>query len=296
MQNSFFRILMEFSFPLLQSLILAVLMVGGVFANYKITSFDENYEVTWGFDHVLSLNQGTQIQLSMDTSSGSGFASKLNFGSGFFHLRMKLPGNNSAGVVTAFYLSSHGNNHDELDFEFLGNNEGKPITLQTNVFANGMGNREQRIYLWFDPTADFHSYQVLWNQHQIVFFVDEIPIRVFKNKTNIGVSYPSRPMQVQASLWDGDSWATDGGQTKINWSYAPFKANFQGFDISGCSVLDISNILPCFSQKYWWNLDKFWKLNSSQQKAYDNVRNKHLTYDYCLDNPRFPIPPPECPQ
>lgn len=70
MQNSFFRILMEFSFPLLQSLILAVLMVGGVFANYKITSFDENYELTWGFDHVLSLNQGTQIQLSMDTSSG----------------------------------------------------------------------------------------------------------------------------------------------------------------------------------------------------------------------------------
>ncbi|KAL6968009.1 xyloglucan:xyloglucosyl transferase [Sarracenia purpurea var. burkii] len=32
-------------------------------------SFDENYYVTWGNNHVSSLNQGTEIQLSMDKSS-----------------------------------------------------------------------------------------------------------------------------------------------------------------------------------------------------------------------------------
>jgi xyloglucan:xyloglucosyl transferase len=57
---------------------------------------------------------------------------------------------------------------DELDFEFLGNREGKPIILQTNVITNGDANREQRILFWFDPTADFHDYKILWNQHQIV--------------------------------------------------------------------------------------------------------------------------------
>ncbi|KAL5798733.1 hypothetical protein ACOSQ2_003553 [Xanthoceras sorbifolium] len=262
-------------------------VVGGVLGSEN--NFDRNYYVTWGYNHFL--NQGPEIQLSMDQSSGAGFASKRSFGSGFFNMRIKLPDRNSAGVVTAFYLTSHDDRHDELDFEFLGNLEGKPIIVQTNVFANGVGNREQRLYLWFDPTADFHTYSILWNPHQIVFEVDNIPIRVYKNYENIGVGYPSHAMQIEASLWDGESWATDGGQTKTNWSYAPFKAHFQGFDISGCSN---SNTQQCYSSQYWWNSHKYWKLDSNQQRQYENVRRKYMNYDYCSDRPRYPTPPKEC--
>ncbi|KAL2557059.1 Xyloglucan endotransglucosylase/hydrolase protein 2 [Forsythia ovata] len=230
---------------------------------------------------------------------GAGFGSKLSYGSGFFHLRIKLPEKDSAGVITAYYLTSTTNNHDELDFEFLGNREGKPITLQTNVFVNGQGNREQRFRFWFDPTADFHTYKILWNQHNVVFYVDDIPIRIFKNNTNSGVSYPTQPMQIVASLWDGDSWATDGGQTKINWSHAPFKAHFQGFNVNGCP-LDTQNSLniqvqqQCYSSNYWWNDRKFWKLDKIQQKAYQQVRQKYMNYDYCSDRSRHPNIPPEC--
>lgn len=61
-----------------------------------------------------------------------------------------------------------GPERDELDFEFLGNRTGEPYLIQTNVYKNGTGGREMRHMLWFDPTEDYHTYSILWNNHQIV--------------------------------------------------------------------------------------------------------------------------------
>ncbi|KAF7845573.1 xyloglucan endotransglucosylase/hydrolase protein 2-like [Senna tora] len=135
-------------------------------------SFQHNYKITWGMPHVSLLDHGREVQLSIDKYSGAGFRSKLDYVSGFFQMRLKIPNKDSRGVVTAFYLTSRAYNgvggiHDELDYEFLGNN-GRPYTLQTNIFASDKGGREQRFNLWFDPTMDFHTYGILWNQHQIV--------------------------------------------------------------------------------------------------------------------------------
>ncbi|KAK7293129.1 hypothetical protein RJT34_15990 [Clitoria ternatea] len=247
-------------------------------------SFQQNYKVIWGNHHVFFRDRGRQVQLSIDKASGAGFKSKLDYDSGFFQMRIKMPNKDSRGVVTAFYLTSTvyghvGEKHDEVDFEFLGNN-GEPYMLQTNLFANDEGGREQRLSLWFDPTIDFHNYGILWNQYQIVFYVDEIPIRVFKNNSNMGVSFPSKQMHITASIWNGEPWASNG--KNINWRQAPFSAQFQHFNIHGCQTQN-SNKEACYSSHLWWNDQKHWALNPQQQRAYQDVRKKHLLYDYCSD-------------
>ncbi|KAF3778880.1 Xyloglucan endotransglucosylase/hydrolase protein 3 [Nymphaea thermarum] len=235
-------------------------------------AFSESYNISWGAGHVQSFFAGREIHLLMDKMSGSGFQSKLDYSSGLFHMDIKVPSRNSAGIVTAFYLkSSQLNGHDELDFEFLGNLDGKPIHLQTNIFVNGHGNREEKIRLWF--------------------LVDEIPIRVFMNK---GVAFPSKAMQVMGSLWNGEDWATNGGKDKINWMYAPFTASFRTFSIDGCPAFQGGP--QCYSSKYWWNGGGYARLSLKQILAYRTIRKRLLVYDYCTDRRRYPVPPPECSQ
>ncbi|GLJ20957.1 hypothetical protein SUGI_0382710 [Cryptomeria japonica] len=256
------------------------------------STFNEKFGISWGNDHIRLLNNGNTAQLSLDYSSGSGFASIDKYLFGSFNMRIKLIPGNSAGTVTAYYMSSDTSSHDEIDFEFLGNIAGKGYHVQTNVFASGVGNREQRIKLWFDPSADFHNYSILWNQKQIVFSVDSIPIRVFLNNERIGVPYlKNQPMKVISTLWNGEDWATDGGKVKIDWRKAPFIASYQGFEVDGCVASAASK--SCTG--HWWDLSLFQGLNRNQLRKLRWVQRKYMFYDYCKDKSgRFSRVPPEC--
>lgn len=262
--------------------------------------FDQNYDITWGNQLVKFLDNRRSVELRMDQSSGSGFASKNKYLFGYFSTRIKLVPGDSSGTVTAFYLSTQQTSkHDEVDFEFLGNKPGKPHYLSTNVFVNGVGNRESRIRLWFDPTADFHTYSLLWNRHQILIMVSGVVVRVFKNsETSLGVPYPSsKPMQVIASLWNGENWATDGGKSKINWKQSPFIATFEGFDIEGHKCegdSESSPFCPSSPSSEWWEESGSKGLSAEQMRQLRWVRRNYMDYDYCTDKTRFPKPPPEC--
>lgn len=70
--------------------------------------------------------------------------------------------------ICMMQLHSQGSSWDEIDFEFLGNLSGDPYIVHTNVYTQAKGDREQQFYLWFDPTADFHTYSILWNPGHVV--------------------------------------------------------------------------------------------------------------------------------
>ncbi|XP_012575167.1 xyloglucan endotransglucosylase protein 6-like isoform X2 [Cicer arietinum] len=233
----------------------------------------------------------------------AGFGSKNKYMFGKVSIQLKLVEGDSAGTVTAFYMSSDGPNHNEFDFEFLGNSTGEPYSVQTNVYVNGIGNREQRLDLWFDPTKEFHSYSIFWNQRQVVFLVDETPIRVHTNMEHKGIPFPKdQPMGVYSSIWNADDWATQGGRVKTDWSHAPFIATYKAFEINACecpmSVAAMDNTKRCSSssddKKFWWDEPNLSVLNLHQSHQLMWVRAKHMVYDYCNDVSRFPITPLEC--
>ncbi|KAH7838136.1 hypothetical protein Vadar_022486 [Vaccinium darrowii] len=120
--------------------------------------------------------------------------------------------------------------HDELDFEFLDTNG----TLQTNVFANDKGHREELVDLGFDPSIDFHTYLILWTSQKVEFFVDGLSVRVFPNDGR--KDFFKKPMHVEASIWNG-TWAGE-----VDWTKAPFIGLYQNFTVDG---LKTNNTLQC---------------------------------------------------
>ncbi|KAG0610824.1 hypothetical protein M758_7G094500 [Ceratodon purpureus] len=249
------------------------------------------------------------LRITSVNQSFGHFQSKYRFVFGYFSMNLKLIPKQSAGVIATYYFSSpetkpkESDRHDEMDFEFLGNTSGNPITLQTNVYLNGVGNREQHHYLSFDPTAAFHKYSLLWNQHLIIWFVDDKVIRVFHNKTQeVGVPFPvNRPMAVQCSIWDGSDWATQGGRVKLNYTYAPFVAQYEGFGgVDGCqacpatpsTACDTADLSPCSDAKKYWFLEQQ-ELTAKQIKQLQKHQKKYIVYDYCTDAKRFPEGMPE---
>ncbi|KAD3067305.1 hypothetical protein E3N88_35185 [Mikania micrantha] len=234
-----------------------------------------------------AVEEAEEAQETRDQRDLALVTSKHEYLFGRFDMQMKLVPGNSAGTVTTFYLSSQGAGHDEIDFEFLGNSSGNPYTIHTNVYAQGKGDKEQQFRPWFDPTAAFHTYTIVWNTQRIIFLIDNIPIRVFESS---GVPFPNRqPMRVYASLWNADDWATQGGRVKTDWTKAPFTASYMNFNA------DANMVGPDQTSE---NNNQAWSTQGLDAAGRNRIRWVHanyMIYNYCTDNSRFPAGlPPEC--
>ncbi|XP_043699097.1 probable xyloglucan endotransglucosylase/hydrolase protein 32 [Telopea speciosissima] len=262
-------------------------------SKFRSIGFYQGYRNLWGAQHQ-SLDQNT-LTIWLDSTSGSGFKSIHPFRSGYFGAAIKLQSGYTAGVITSLYLSNneaYPGYHDEIDIEFLGTTPGKPYTLQTNVYIKGSGDgniigREMKFHLWFDPTSDFHNYGVLWTPKEIIFFVDDIPIRRYPKKSD--ATFPLRPMWVYGSIWDASSWATEDGKYKANYNYQPFVGRYNNFKLSGCSAYAPAWCHPVSASPYHSG-----GLSRQQFYAMLWVRRSYLVYDYCTDYKRDRSLTPEC--
>ncbi|KAH0903109.1 hypothetical protein HID58_042612, partial [Brassica napus] len=85
-------------------------------------------------------------------------------------------------------------------------------------------DKYQRFRLWFDPTKDYHSYRFLWNPYQVVFYVDDTAIRVYKK--NPDIYYPSvQTMFMHGSVENGTM--VDLKEMSYCLFVKPFKLNFR---------------------------------------------------------------------
>ncbi|KAF0913412.1 hypothetical protein E2562_022199 [Oryza meyeriana var. granulata] len=260
-------------------------------------SFEEGYTQLFGDSNLMLHGDGKRVHISLDERTGAGFASQGAYHHGFFSASIKLPSDYAAGVVVAFYMSNgdvYERTHDELDFEFLGNVRGREWRVQTNVYGNGStaAGREERYGLWFDPTQDFHRYAIFWSHDTIIFYVDETPIRKVVRTTSMGAQFPSKPMSLYATIWDGSSWATSGGRYKVNYKYAPYVAEFTDLVLHGCPAGPTAPgsypAPPCEAAS------AAAMMSPRQRSAMERFRARHMTYGYCYDRVRYPAPLPEC--
>ncbi|XP_021768274.1 probable xyloglucan endotransglucosylase/hydrolase protein 30 [Chenopodium quinoa] len=273
--------------------------------NLPTISFDDGYTPLFADFNIKKSEDGRSANLHLNRYAGSGFISSQYYDYGFFSSRIKLPGNYTAGVVVAFYTSNGDvweKNHDELDIEFLGNLKGKPWRFQTNMYGNGSTSRgrEERYRLWFDPTKEFHQYSILWTRKNIIFYVDNVPIREIVRNEAMGSDYPSKPMSLYATIWDASSWATAGGRYKVKYEFEPYVSEFTDFVLDGCAVDPIEQVAgttsssDCNAKKEEIENKEFSQITPRGQKAMKWFREKYMYYSYCYDTLRYPVPPPEC--
>ncbi|KVH97308.1 probable xyloglucan endotransglucosylase/hydrolase protein 28 [Cynara cardunculus var. scolymus] len=259
--------------------------------NPSFVSFSETFSLLYGYQNIVPSNDDKSVQISMTKSSpGSGFVSRSTYHHGFFTASIKLPNNTySAGVVATFYAQNNAfNRDDEIDFEFLGHIRGEGWVLQTNLYGNGSVHRgrEEKFTLPFDPSQDFHDYSILWNTGRVVFYVDGLPIREVQKVEAMGGDFPSKPLFLYGTIWNGSDWATHNGRYKVDFSHGPFVTGYAGFILNGCPMTqspasDCQVPLPD-------------GLSSAERSKMQAFRSKYMTYSYCHDTGRYKTSLPEC--
>lgn len=125
------------------------------------------------------------------------------------------------------------------------------------------------------------------------FYVDNVPMREVERTESMGGDFPSKPMNLYATIWDASDWATNGGKYRVNYKYAPYVAHFSDLVLHGCAVDPIEHVTKCDIAQTSDAVPSG-TITPSQRVKMEKFRLKHMTYSYCYDRVRYKASPPEC--
>ncbi|KAL9247669.1 hypothetical protein vseg_021077 [Gypsophila vaccaria] len=259
--------------------------------NLEPVNFDDVFK--WLTGNISVSDDGNIVTTSLKNNTGaSGFVSQTFYTNGLFSAYIKLPPQNyTGGIVVTFYLANGHDQHDEIDFEFLGHNCTDDWILQTNFYANGIPlGREERFNLsFFDPSKEAHKYSIYWAEDRFLYYIDDVPIREVQKV--VGGDYPSKPMALYGTIWDGSGWATCGGTCKANYTFEPFVAEYSDFGYNACWIDPNQGVRVCGGSDH---VAGDGHMTPTQLEQYAEFRKEHLIYSYCLDKQRYNFTWPEC--
>ncbi|CAA6667036.1 unnamed protein product [Spirodela intermedia] len=272
------------------------------FSELQTLRFSEGYSPLFGEGNLVRSANDRKVRLILDRYTGSGFISSDLYDHGFFSAKIKLPSNYTAGVVVAFYTSNGDifrRNHDELDFEFLGNPAEAAGGCRRTSTAMAPPTAAARSATTFPstPPASPPLLHLLVPRHH-PFLRGRDADQGGAAERRHGGEFPAKPMALYATIWDGSSWATGGGRYKVDYNSSPFVADFSDLVLSGCKV-DPIQMMPssgsrCAAAEAELLAGDFAAVDPQGRRAMARFREKNLIYSFCYDSFRYSAAFPDC--
>jgi endo-1,3-1,4-beta-glycanase ExoK len=123
---------------------------------------------------------------------------------GTYEVRMRAA--RASGVNSAFFTyvgPTHGQPHDEIDFEVLGRNTRE---VQVNTFVAGRGGHGQIVANGTDSAEEFVDYAFEWSPDRVRWFVNG---KLLHEISGRGENVPTHAAKIYLSIWSGhglDDW------------------------------------------------------------------------------------------
>lgn len=140
------------------------------------------------------VRNGLHLALTVAGGVPTGAALRRRAATGFGRYAARLRAGSGAGVVTGFFLYSgpaFGSAHDEIDFEFLGND---PRAVHLSWWKDGVLH-QRRAGLPFDTTAGVHDYAINWRADGIAWSADGHVLHTARR------AVPQRPLFPFLNIW-----------------------------------------------------------------------------------------------